>query len=194
MGAGNSACRRPRQSSHVAGIWEVSSVVGVLIQPLSWTSIGNADVVVDWNVIAAQTIAAGARPGPSPLFDYAMVHAAMHDAVQAFEERFEPYNAANLRMPPARPMAAAAAAAHGVLVGLYPMQQGILDTIYKQLPRRRQVSQGDPGVAVGEQAAAGHAEASGRVTGAYRADPELFIGRTDARRMASDLLSPDRLR
>jgi hypothetical protein len=27
-------------------------------------------------------------------FDFAMVHAAMHDAVQAFDGRFEPYNVA----------------------------------------------------------------------------------------------------
>ena len=153
MGAGNSACRRPRQSSHVAGIWEVSSVVGVLIQPLSWTSIGNADVVVDWNVIAAQTIAAGARPGPSPLFDYAMVHAAMHDAVQAFEGRFKPYNGA-IPNASGSPVAAAAAAAHGVLVGLFPLQEGILDTIYNHYLQDQGLS-GDTGVAVGEQAALG---------------------------------------
>ena len=47
-----------------------------------------ADVVVDWNVFAAQAIGAAARPGPTSVFDFAMVHAAVHDAVQAIEGRF----------------------------------------------------------------------------------------------------------
>jgi hypothetical protein len=75
---------------------------------LSWASVGNADVVVDWNIITAQTIAAVGRPGPAPLFDYAMVHTAIHDAVQAFDGRFEPYNVA---IPNAAGSSVAAAAA-----------------------------------------------------------------------------------
>ena len=37
-------------------------------------------------------IFAGGRPaGAAPLLDFAMVHAAIHDAVQAYEKRFQPY-------------------------------------------------------------------------------------------------------
>ena len=51
-----------------------------------------ADPITELNVIAADTIFAGGRPaGASPLLDFAMVHAAIHDAVQAYEKRFQPY-------------------------------------------------------------------------------------------------------
>ena len=52
------------------------------------SSIAQADVVTDWNAIASQT-AIPVRPGPSAILDMAIVHAAMHDAIQAFEGRFE---------------------------------------------------------------------------------------------------------
>ena len=52
------------------------------------SSIARADVVTDWNAIASQT-AIPVRPGPSAILDMAIVHAAMHDAIQAFEGRFE---------------------------------------------------------------------------------------------------------
>ena len=50
-----------------------------------------ADAVVDWNIITGQTIPFAARPGGAPALDYAMVNAAIHDAVQAYDRRFEPY-------------------------------------------------------------------------------------------------------
>ena len=51
-----------------------------------------ADVVTDWNEIAAASVALG-RPGPIGQVDLALVQAAVHDAVQAIEGRFEPYYA-----------------------------------------------------------------------------------------------------
>jgi hypothetical protein len=51
---------------------------------LSWASTSSADVVTDWNEVTAELIKTrSAASGPSGLFDLAMVHAAMHDAVQA---------------------------------------------------------------------------------------------------------------
>ena len=52
----------------------------------------------------------------------AMVHAAMHDAVNGAEPRYETY-ASDLTDRRAHPEAAAAAAAHRVLTGLFPLQQ-----------------------------------------------------------------------
>ena len=152
---------------------------------LSWASVGNADVVVDWNIITAQTIAAGMRPGPSPLFDYAMVHAAMHDAVQAFDGRFEPYGVA-IPNASGSPVAAAAAAAHGVLVGLFPLQEGSLNTIYNDYLTAQGLS-GDPGVAVGEQAALGILNMR-MGDGRFPSNPEPFFGGSGPGPMASDLL------
>ena len=62
----------------------------IVVSCLIWAGPARADVVVDWNVFAAQAIAVAARPGPASVFDYAMVHLAMHDAIQAIEGRFEP--------------------------------------------------------------------------------------------------------
>src|SRR5262245_43042187 len=52
----------------------------------------------------------------------AVVHAAMHDAVNGIEPRYETY-ASDLTGPRADAEAAAAAAAHRVLVGMFPAQQ-----------------------------------------------------------------------
>ena len=59
---------------------------------LMWPAPATADPITEWTVIAADTIFAGGRPaGAPPLLDFAMVHAAIHDAVQAYEKRFQPY-------------------------------------------------------------------------------------------------------
>jgi hypothetical protein len=50
-----------------------------------------------------------------------LVHIAVHDAVQAIEKRFEPYHFETDRAYGSR-SAAVAAAAHDVLVGMYPAQ------------------------------------------------------------------------
>ena len=80
----------------------------------------------------------------------ALVQAAVHDAVQAIQRRFEPY-AADLKGSGSP--AAAAAAAHGVLVGIYPKQQNIFDAKYKEFLASNGLA-GDPGLSVGRQAAA----------------------------------------
>jgi hypothetical protein len=56
-----------------------------------------------------------ARFGLSSILDLAMVHLAMHDAIQAYDHRFEPY-AGTISNATGSPVAAAAAAAHDVLV------------------------------------------------------------------------------
>lgn len=150
-------------------------------------STAGADVVVDWNIRAGQTIAAGARRGPSGLMDFAMVHAAMHDAVQAFEGRFEPYCAA---VPDASgsSVAAAAAAAHAVLVALFPAQTGTLDIAYAASLAKYGVT-GDVGVSTGQQAAAcvlGRLAADNLA----RATPDTFVGGR-RRRMEADITHVD---
>lgn len=54
-----------------------------------------ADVVVDWNLIATQAVssAGASRQGPAGLIDMAIVQLAVHDAMQAFQKRFESYGA-----------------------------------------------------------------------------------------------------
>ena len=91
---------------------------------LMWAAPAAADPISELNVIAADTIFAGGRPaGASPLLDFAMVHAAIHDAVQAYEKRFQPY-AVRIRDASGSPVAAAARAARDVLVNRFPPQAG----------------------------------------------------------------------
>ena len=81
------------------------------------------------NVASAQVIPAWyavARTAPASPVQLsrvlAMVHAAMHDAVNGAEPRYETY-ASDLTDRRAHPEAAAASAAHRVLSGLFPAQQ-----------------------------------------------------------------------
>jgi hypothetical protein len=142
---------------------------------LIWAGAARADVVVDWNVFAAQAISAAARPGPSGVFDFAMVHAAMHDAVQAIEGRFQPYCAA-IPNASGSPIAAGATAAHDVLVSLFPTQTGTLNLTYDSYLADLGLT-GDPGVLVGQQAAA--CILNLRVgDGRFPSNPEVFYGGT----------------
>jgi hypothetical protein len=135
----------------------------IVIASLVWAGPALADAVTDWNAITAQTIAAAAvsgtppRPGPSALLDFAMVHAAVNDAVQAIEGKFEPY-AISIPGASGSSIAAAATAAHDMLVNRFPLQApgpAGLDATYLAYLAANNLLITDPGVAVGQQAAAG---------------------------------------
>src|SRR5262245_8665693 len=116
----------------------------------------SADAVVDWNAIAVQTISTStpARPVTVIFLDVAMVQVAVYDAVQAIDKRFKPYH---VEIPGASgsPEAAAAKAAHDILVNLFPAQAVSLDATYAQYLLDHGLASNDPGVAVGETAAHG---------------------------------------
>src|SRR6266576_731687 len=95
-----------------------------------WAAPAAADPITELNVIAADTIFAGVRPaGASPLLDFAMVHAEIHDAVQAYEERFQSY-AVRIGDATGSPVAAAARAARDVLVNRFPPQSAVIHSKY----------------------------------------------------------------
>jgi hypothetical protein len=88
-----------------------------------------ADVVTDWNQVAID-----ASTAESPQASWrvlAMAHGAIFDAMNAIARGYKPY----LIQPPvaagASQGAAAATAAHGVLLALYPAQKGKLDAALK---------------------------------------------------------------
>ena len=114
----------------------------------------HADVVTDWNAIAVQATVTAARPGQTGILDLAMVHAAIYDAVQSIEKRYEPYY---VEIPGASGSseAAAAKAAHDVLVNRFPAQVPTLDTTYQLYLLNHGLAETDPGMAVGAAAAAG---------------------------------------
>lgn len=116
----------------------------------------NADAVSDWNAIAVQaTVTAGtARPGPSGVIDIAMVHAAIYDAVQAIEKRYQPYYV-DIPGASGSPAAAAARAARDVLVNRFPAQAAAIDMTYQNYLMMNGISPMDAGINVGATAAAG---------------------------------------
>jgi hypothetical protein len=147
---------------------------------MGWSTITRADAVTDWNAIAVQALATAAppRPGPVAFLDVAIVQAAVHDAVQAIEGRFEPYH---VEIPGASgsPEAAAAKAAHDVLVNILPGQAASLDTTYHDYLAAHGLAENDPGVGAGELAAVGILTLranDGRVPNPL---PPPFIGGTD---------------
>ena len=121
---------------------------------LAIPAVVRADVVTDWNAIAVQATLTANRTGPSNVIDIAIVHVAIYDAVQAIEKRYEPYY---VEIPGASgsPVAAAAKAAHDVLVNRFPAQASALTQMYQQYLLSHGLTESDPGVAVGAEAAAG---------------------------------------
>ena len=91
------------------------------------STVTNSDVVVDWSRIVFEAAMTDdgfvSFMGPR---HQAMVHIAMHDALNAIDPRFDQY-AYFGRSNGANPIAAAAKAAHDVLVAVYPAQQATLD-------------------------------------------------------------------
>ena len=114
----------------------------------------SADVITDWNAITVQATLTANRQGPSGVIDIAIVHAAMYDAVQAIEKKYEPYY---VEIPGASgsPIAAAAKAAHDILVNRFSNQAESLTPMYQQYLLSHGLTESDPGVAVGAKAAAG---------------------------------------
>jgi hypothetical protein len=86
---------------------------------------GPGNAVVQWNAVATQAFIP--TQGSDPLtqsITYAMLHAAIHDALNAIEQRYESYTPGLFSMPGASAEAAIAAAARDVLVARIPTQQG----------------------------------------------------------------------
>ena len=93
---------------------------------LGMPQIANADVVTDWNTIAVSTVSADTLPARQSR-DVAMVHAAMFDAMNAIRPYYTPAMVLITAKGYASREAAAAQAAHDVLLALFPAQQANLD-------------------------------------------------------------------
>jgi hypothetical protein len=104
---------------------------------------GRADTVLDWNRTAIEAVVAAKLPPPVTTRSMALVQASVFDAVNAFEGRYKPYRATPKPPAGATADAAAAGAAHAVLVRLFPDQKDKLDAALAE------------SVAAGGEAAAG---------------------------------------
>jgi membrane-associated phospholipid phosphatase len=112
--------------------------------------------VIDWNQALLSIVdTPGAQPASiQPTRNFAILHAAIYDAVNSIDRTHEPY-LISVRAPRgASETAAADAAAHSALVGLYPAQQSSLDADYAaELAKVPDGPAKDKGVRLGEQVA-----------------------------------------
>jgi hypothetical protein len=134
-----------------------SLVLTTLTVSIILSSTAKADVVTDWNQItlATQAAVSGGIRTPPASRALAMVHAAIYDSVNAIDRQYTVYAVNAQAAPGASPEAAVAAAAHAVLVSLYPSRQPNLDAAYalslSQIPDGASKTDG---IALGESVAA----------------------------------------
>jgi hypothetical protein len=88
------------------------------------------NVILQWNRVLQETICTpGQHPATIfPVRSFAMMHAAMFDAVNSIDGAYTPYLTEVPSLGRASQEAAAAKAAHDVLVALYPTRQAVFDT------------------------------------------------------------------
>src|SRR5262245_35434261 len=90
-----------------------------------------ADVVTDWNVLALDAIRRTNTSPPAAALNLAILHTSIYDAVNGIRRTHKPYFVAGTGQASASIKAAASAAAHRVMVVLYPMLQSRFDTEYQ---------------------------------------------------------------
>ena len=147
---------RSVRTSALSVLATTALVAGLSLSPAAAQSGDDAaGVVTDWNVNALGAInASGSAPTTGSVL-MGMVHGAVYDAVVSIAGGYEPYLGLIEADADASKVAAAAAAAHGVLAGLFPDQAEDLQA--KLDASLADVADGaarDAGIAVGEAAAA----------------------------------------
>ena len=98
----------------------------VLVALLGASSAG-ADVLGDWTDIALNAAAAARQPATLQTRTLAMVHVAMFDTINSVDARYAPYRVKAVPSVGTSADAAAAVAAHDILVALFPTQTASLD-------------------------------------------------------------------
>jgi hypothetical protein len=142
-----------RQRSAGLGLLVVLVSALVAVGPVSAappTAAANPAVIATWNSVAASTIPAN----PAAFLNYAFVHLAMYNAVVGITGEYDQYQWASPAPHNASPEAAAAAAAHRVLLTYFPAAQTTLDA--QLAASLAQIPDGGPqdkGVAYGIRAA-----------------------------------------
>jgi PAP2 superfamily len=104
-----------------------TTVMAVLLALLGLPAQVRADVVMEWNLTTLQAVAAAGLNPQQQHRVAAMVHAAVHDAVNSVAPRYEAYAVHVSLADGASIEAAAVQAAYGVLIRLLPAQAAMLD-------------------------------------------------------------------
>lgn len=145
--------------------------------------------VATWNAIACDTVVAAQLDPLTNSRILAILHIAVHDAVNAIEPRYQPYAYDRRTFFGGSLEAAIATASHDVLVTLVPARQSQLDAVYQEyMSAIPDGPAGRNGVRAGQEASArilaqrasdGSAEPvpapNGTLPGAYRPTPPEFI-------------------
>src|SRR3978361_1479596 len=117
----------------MANLWKPARIaLALAAAALLTVPFARADVVTDWN---ERAVAAGYTGRLSPDMhsrNMAIVHIAIFEALNSIEPRYTPYRARLQAEPGSSREAAAAAAAHHVLVRLFPEQARELDVALQQ--------------------------------------------------------------
>jgi hypothetical protein len=142
-----------RRGIRATGVVAASSVL-VVVMLASCPPAAASEAVMEWNQIAlAATVTANQGPLPQ-IRSLAIVHVAVHDAVNAITRDYDTYLDLGRRAGGGSPDAAAIAAAHYALVKLFPSQATALNTARAASLAAHGVSTADAGIRIGELVAA----------------------------------------
>ena len=120
------------------------------------TTSAHGDVIMDWNAKADAIGIEKQLPNTPNARGQAMLHVAMFEAVNAIDKRYAPYKLTLTADRTASKEAAAASAAHDILITLYPDQKTDLDaTLAASLSGIADADAKSKGIELGKQAAAG---------------------------------------
>ena len=113
------------------------------------------NAVTHWNTVALDAFAPS--EGTNPMAQsrtLAILHAAIHDAINAIDRRFEAYTPGLAAAPSASVDAAVAAASRDVLIALLPEQTALVDAAYgRALEKVHNAAARAAGIAVGQASA-----------------------------------------
>ena len=165
---------------------QLTWAAAVILAGLGWVTPAAAqDVVSYWNerALAALPVAppAGRGATPASIIDLAMVHVAIHDAVQAYDKRYESY-AGEIIGASGSSVVAAARAAHDVLANRFPLQSATFEAAYVAFLASLSPAPSPADVSAGERVGALAAEkliANRRDDGSFPTTFDQFTGGTE---------------
>jgi hypothetical protein len=106
---------------------KLALMVSVVVALLVWTAVASADVITDWNLITVNATKTGGLNTNLASRVEAIEAIAVYDAVNAINHSRSAYHYDTPAQGPVSAEAAAAQAAHDVLVSFFPNQRPSLD-------------------------------------------------------------------
>jgi len=161
------------------------------------TAPARGDVIMDWNARADAIGIEKQVPNAPNARAQAMLHVAMFEAVNAIDKRYAPYKLTLMADRTASKEAAAVAAAHGVLVALYPDQKADLDAaLSASLSAIAETEAKSKGIETGKKAAAEiialRADDGSKMPESYRPStaPGIYVPTTTPIESTSSKMTP----